>query len=73
MMFYLMEMKTLNLKTGMMTHKIERDVVRIVMESIPLLSMFLSMRIILGDMDHGEMSLDISLWMMLTYQRIIFT
>jgi hypothetical protein len=68
-----MEMKTLNLKIGMMTHKIEKVVVKIVMESIPLLSMFLSMRIILGDMDLGEMSLDISLWMMLTYQRIIFT
>jgi len=73
MMFCLMEMKTLSLRTGMMTHKIEKDAVKIVMESIPLLSMFLSMRIILGDMDLGEMFLDISLWMMLTYQRIIFT
>lgn len=53
----------------MTTHKIEKDVVKIVMESIPPLSMFQSMRITLGDMDHGEMFPAISSWMMLTFQR----
>jgi hypothetical protein len=59
-----MEMKTLNLKTGMMIHKIEKDAVKIVTESIPPLSMYLNMRIILGDTGRGEMFLVISSWMM---------
>ena len=53
----------------MMTHKIEKDVVKIVMESILPQSMSLSMRIIHGDMDRGGMFLDILSWMMLIYLR----
>jgi hypothetical protein len=59
-----MVMKTLSLRTEMMTLKIEKDAVKIVMEYIPPLSMSLSMRIILGDTDRGEMSLVTLLWMM---------
>jgi hypothetical protein len=59
-----MVMKTLSLKTEMTTLKIEKDAVKIVMESIPPLSMYLSMRIILGDTGRGGMFLVTLSWMM---------
>jgi hypothetical protein len=59
-----MAMKTLSLKTEMTTLKIEKAAVKIVTESIPPLSMSLSMRIILGDTGRGGMSLVTLSWMM---------
>jgi hypothetical protein len=48
----------------MMTLKIEKAAVKIVTESIPPLSMSLSMRIIHGDTARGGMFLDTLSWMM---------
>jgi hypothetical protein len=59
-----MAMKTLSLRIEMTTLKIEKGAVKTVTEYIPPLSMSLSMRIILGDTDRGEMFLVTLSWMM---------